>query len=151
MVIKDKELGCSQCAEASRLGLGPKLGSGLKPIKEWIEGKVCYFGKTKEMQQNSLRKKIHTHKTFVNHKRGEQAKASAKSKPSETGKDKMCLIHCETTNRLFMTAYKVAKLGHPFTDFPVDVQVQQLNGLDMVEFYTLKLVALISLIIFVQK
>jgi hypothetical protein len=37
----------------------------------------------------------------------------------------------ESTERIFCTAYKVAKMNRPVTDLPVDVEVQELNGLDM--------------------
>jgi hypothetical protein len=37
----------------------------------------------------------------------------------------------ESTERIFRTAYKVAKMIRPFTDLSVDIEVQELNGLDM--------------------
>jgi hypothetical protein len=49
----------------------------------------------------------------------------------ETGIDKMNKDRFESSERIFHTAYKVVKMNRPFTDLPVDVEVQELNGLDM--------------------
>jgi hypothetical protein len=55
---------------------------------------------------------------------------SAKKKSLETGINRMNKDRFDSTERIFHTAYKVAKMNRPFTDLPVDVEVQELNGLD---------------------
>jgi hypothetical protein len=39
--------------------------------------------------------------------------------------------HVETTIRVFCTVYKIAKQNRLFTDLPVDIELQELNGLNM--------------------
>jgi hypothetical protein len=39
--------------------------------------------------------------------------------------------HVETTIRVFRTVYKIAKQNRPFTDIPVDIELQELNGQNM--------------------
>jgi hypothetical protein len=56
---------------------------------------------------------------------------SAKKKSLETGINKINKDRFEGTERIFRTAYKGAKMNRPFTDLPVNVEVQELNGLDM--------------------
>jgi hypothetical protein len=56
---------------------------------------------------------------------------SAKKKSLETGIKKMNKDRFESNERIFRTAYKVAKMNRPFTDLPVDSEIQELNGLDM--------------------
>jgi hypothetical protein len=92
---------------------------------------VSYFGNTKETQQLSLRKKISEHKKTACHKKEETVQMSAKKTSLETGINKMNKDRFESTERIFRTAYKVAKMNRSFTDLPADVEVQELNGLDM--------------------
>jgi hypothetical protein len=46
-------------------------------------------------------------------------------------KDNMNAKYVETTIRVFRTVYKVAKQNRPFTDLPLDIELQELNGLNM--------------------
>jgi hypothetical protein len=48
LVIRNKKLGCSICAEVSKLGMGPQSGIGVKPPRDWANCEVSYFGNTKE-------------------------------------------------------------------------------------------------------
>jgi hypothetical protein len=38
----------------------------------------------------------------------------------------------ESTERIFRTAYKMAKMNRPFTGLPIDAKVQELNSLELV-------------------
>lgn len=47
---------------------------------------------------------------------------------------KICTLsvtESDTSCRVFRTAYKIGKHGRPFTDMPVDVRLQELNGVNM--------------------
>ena len=39
--------------------------------------------------------------------------------------------HFAATNKIFRIAYKIAKVGHPFTDMPIDCNAQMLNGVEL--------------------
>lgn len=62
LVVRNKELGYYVCAEVSKLEMEPRSGKGVKPSKDWASCEVTYFGKAKETQQLSMRKKISEHK-----------------------------------------------------------------------------------------
>jgi hypothetical protein len=71
LAVRNKKLGCSICAEVSKLGMGPQSGIGVKISRNWANCEVSYFGNTKQTQQLSLRKKISEDKKTACHKKGE--------------------------------------------------------------------------------
>lgn len=116
---------------ASKQGLGHSLGTGIKLSKEWVECEISYHRSSKQAQQGSLRKKIFEHKNTFSRKKAQEINSTAQKKILEANIDSMYVSLHETSVRVFRTAYKLAKLGRPFVDFPVDIDVQRLNGLDM--------------------
>jgi hypothetical protein len=109
--------------------MGTQKGSGVNFAKEWVEYRVNSNGDNRSKEQSSLRKKIHIHKTSISHKACESIKAERKKVLLETVVDNMNAKHVETTFRVFCTVYTIAKQNRPFTDLPVD---RELNCLNMV-------------------
>lgn len=122
-------LGCRVCKSAKRLTT--KTSQGVQLACEWTECRIKCHGITLSEQKDSLRKKIHAHRTSKAHLRAVEMQEDLK-RDTVTA----CLanqqrdIH-ETTCRVFRTVYKIIKLNRPFTDYETDIQLQQLNGLNM--------------------
>ena len=89
------------------------------------------YGDTKEKQMKSLRKKIHEHHTSHSQKLAE----SICQKPDENTLDASFLKAQQellfTTERVFRSAYHIAKRDRPYTDHPALIDLQRLNGLNM--------------------
>jgi hypothetical protein len=62
LVLTNKKLGCSICAEVSKLGMGPQSGVGVKPSRDWANCEVSYFGNTKETAVEPEKENIGTQK-----------------------------------------------------------------------------------------
>uniref|UniRef100_H3B1X3 DUF4371 domain-containing protein n=1 Tax=Latimeria chalumnae TaxID=7897 RepID=H3B1X3_LATCH len=123
--VKNKQLGCSTCGKVKNLGAE----------KSQNEQTVLFlhltFGDTKKVQQMSLRKKMHDHKMSKSHLAAENIMAESVKHVME---NKMAIIvssQLETSSQNFCTAYKIGKHQRPFTDLPIDVDVQELNGHNM--------------------
>jgi hypothetical protein len=129
--VKDKMLGCHVCREVSEVGMGTQKGAGINFAKEWVEYRVNSNGGNRSKKQSSLRKKIHVHKTSIHHTACKSIKAECKKVLLETVVDNMNAKRVETTFRVLHTVYKIAKQSRPFNDLPVDVELQELNGLNM--------------------
>lgn len=82
-------------------------------------------------QQQSVRKKIHRHRTSEFHMAAEKAVEIAKERTMETLIAEMMRDQFLTTDRVFRTVYKFSKSGRPYTDLETDIDIQVLNGLDM--------------------
>uniref|UniRef100_A0A3P9D9G4 HAT C-terminal dimerisation domain-containing protein n=1 Tax=Maylandia zebra TaxID=106582 RepID=A0A3P9D9G4_9CICH len=92
------------------------MQQGQRVSQEWSGCLISSFGRDKAAQQNSLRKKIKEHRDSIYHKKAVEIKEKAD--------------YASTCN-VFRTAYKIGKHGRPFTDMPIDVQLQVLNGVKM--------------------
>ena len=88
-------------------------------------------GKNKESQQASLRKKIFEHKKSEAHIKAVDILKKSKKARIESSFEEVNRVYYTTTERVFRTAYKIAKIQRPFVDLPVDVDLQVLNGLSM--------------------
>ncbi|XP_065645708.1 E3 SUMO-protein ligase KIAA1586-like [Hydra vulgaris] len=62
-------LGCSVCKSANNLGA--EKSQGIKLASEWTLGNVKEYGETKEKKQQSMRKKLSSHKLSVAHEKVE--------------------------------------------------------------------------------
>lgn len=128
--VKNKFIGCRVCCEISALGMGTQRGAGIKFSKEWVECKVNRNGDNKIREQSSLRKQLIYTRLRFSHKACEPIKTEGNKKYLAKTVDNMNSKYLEMV-RIFRTAYKIAKQDRPFTDFPFDVQLQELNGLNM--------------------
>uniref|UniRef100_H3AVP1 Uncharacterized protein n=1 Tax=Latimeria chalumnae TaxID=7897 RepID=H3AVP1_LATCH len=122
LIVKNKQLGYSTCGKVKSLG-AEKL-QGARISIEWANCAISSFGDTKKVQQMSLQKKMHDHKTS----KSQLASEKMPNLQNKLWKTKWPIL--ETTSRIFRTAYKIGKHQRPFTDLPIDVDVQELNGLN---------------------
>uniref|UniRef100_H3A963 Uncharacterized protein n=1 Tax=Latimeria chalumnae TaxID=7897 RepID=H3A963_LATCH len=129
LIIKNKQLGCSFCGKVKNLGMQKSQGSRIST--EWANCIISPFGDTRKIQQMSLRKKMHDHKTSKSHVAAEKIMAESGKQVKENKMANSVSSQLETTSRIFRTAYKIGKRQRPFTDLPIDVDVQELNGLNM--------------------
>jgi hypothetical protein len=128
-LIVGAELGCDSCRSVSNLGA--EKTQGLKLSQQWVLGIVSSYGKDKADHQKSLRKKIVEHRDSAAHKKAERILGLAKKKFMQDGVAKMCSEQQATTERIFRTAYKQAKLNRPFYEFESEIDLQICNGVDM--------------------
>uniref|UniRef100_A0A671U0D7 HAT C-terminal dimerisation domain-containing protein n=1 Tax=Sparus aurata TaxID=8175 RepID=A0A671U0D7_SPAAU len=129
LISKDKRLGCKVCSKVN--SLATQTQQGLRLSHEWSGCLISAFGADKAKQLLSLRKKIKEHRDSKSHiKAAEIEKISSRNEIQKHIQD-MHRTEYDTTCRVFRTAYKIGKHGRPFTDMPVDVRLQELNGVNM--------------------
>ena len=92
---------------------------------------VMATGANKVKQLMSLRNKIKRHKESVSHMQAEKIMQSARKQTIEKNVSKMNEMHFASTNKLFRLAYRIGKLGRPFSDMPTECDVSILNGVDI--------------------
>ena len=87
------------------------------------------FGKKK--QQNSLRKKIFLHKESAGHQTAVKIVTEAEKEKLENVVLKSLTREKTVTDKIFRTAYKVAKGNQSFNNFEMEIDLQEMNGIDM--------------------
>ena len=127
LVSNEKKLGCSICIEVSSLGC--YADKSIHIAKEWKS--VTPTGTNKEKQLMSLRNKIKRHKESIGHVQAERIKQRASKEVIESNILRMSEKQFITTNRVFRIAYKIGKMGRPFSDMPVECDEHILNGIDI--------------------
>uniref|UniRef100_A0A3B3CDZ6 DUF4371 domain-containing protein n=1 Tax=Oryzias melastigma TaxID=30732 RepID=A0A3B3CDZ6_ORYME len=128
LISKNKKLGCSICSHVNGC---TDMQQGQRVSHEWSQCLVSSNGKEKAAQQHSLRKKIKEHKDSISHKKADEIKEMARKNTIQTHIEDMRKADFASTCNVFRTAYKIGKHGRPFTDMPLDVQLQVLNGVNM--------------------
>ena len=129
LVSNNEKLGCSVCNEVSNLGC--YSGKSIHISKEWQSTSVMATGVNKEKQLMSLRNKIKRHKESVGHVQAERIMQNASKQTLENNVLRMNEKQFASTKKLFRIAYKIGKLGHPFSDMPTECDVSILNGVDI--------------------
>lgn len=122
-------LGCQKCHSVKDLGVASSRGVNIAP--NWVAGKICPSGHTRDVQLSSLRKKIHEHKNSAAHKEVVKILETAKKDTLVNMNAKSQDFAFETTARVFRTAYYVAKYNKPFTDFESLIDLQETNSINM--------------------
>lgn len=122
------KLGCKICKNGF---LNVVKTKGVHFAKEWTEGEICAVGDDFKKQQSSLRKKISLHKSSQAHLNIERIIEKSKIDIIPEHVTKLSKIDNETTEKIFRTAYCIAKNQRPYTDLPKLVDLQTLNGLEM--------------------
>ncbi|KAI4798368.1 hypothetical protein KUCAC02_004539, partial [Chaenocephalus aceratus] len=90
---------------------------------QWADGKIIPAGQSRDVQLSSLRNKIHEHKNSAAQNEAVKILQTAK-------KDILLNMNVsqeslfESTAKVFMTAYYVAKNNKPFTDFESLIDLQ---------------------------
>uniref|UniRef100_A0A3P9LTJ1 DUF4371 domain-containing protein n=1 Tax=Oryzias latipes TaxID=8090 RepID=A0A3P9LTJ1_ORYLA len=126
---KNGMLGCQKCHTVKDLGVASSRGVNIAP--NWVAGKICPSGHTRDVQLSSLRKKIHEHKNSAAHKEVVKILETAKKDTLVNMNTKSQDFAFETTARVFRTAYYVAKYNKPFTDFESLIDLQETNSINM--------------------
>jgi hypothetical protein len=103
----------------------------MKISKEWANNEITHFGITREQQLTSLRTKIFKHKESSSHKTAMRILEEAKKETLE----KVCLKSLsrqkEVTAKIFRTACKVANSNQSLSNFEMEIELQELNGVDV--------------------
>ncbi|KAK1891898.1 E3 SUMO-protein ligase KIAA1586 [Dissostichus eleginoides] len=104
---------------------------GVNIAIQWADGKIIPAGQSRDVQLSSLRKKIHEHKNSAAHNEAVKILQTA-------NKDILLNMNAssqesvfESTAKVFMTAYYVAKNNKPFTDFESLIDLQHANSADL--------------------
>lgn len=131
LVIKEKKLGCRTCRDISQLGAFRTQGLIAPSDSNWSNINIASNGEGKFHQQKSLRKKICEHKLSKSHIAAEKIhderdKEQIKVAISFQRKEEQIV-----TERIFRTAYHLAKQNKAFYEFEKNINLQILNGLDM--------------------
>jgi hypothetical protein len=129
LIVSAKNLGCSTCHKVKLLG--PHKSRGVKMSEEWMSANVTHYGDTLAKQQQSLRKKMLDHLNSSAHKTACMILNTQKSAIMENLATIQCKAYEASTERVFRTAYKQAKLNRPFSDMEMEIDLQRLNGIDM--------------------
>uniref|UniRef100_A0A3P9BKF5 HAT C-terminal dimerisation domain-containing protein n=1 Tax=Maylandia zebra TaxID=106582 RepID=A0A3P9BKF5_9CICH len=128
LISRNQKLGCSVC---SQVCARVDMQQGQRVSQEWSGCLISSFGRDKAAQQNSPRKKIKEHRDSIYHKKAVEIKEKATQNTMQKHTEDMRKADYASTCNVFRTAYKIGKHGRPFTDMPIDVQLQVLNGVKM--------------------
>lgn len=128
LISKNQKLGCSVC---SQVCARVDMQQGQRVSQEWSGCLISSYGRDKAAQQSSLRKKIKEHRDSIYHKKAVEIKEKATQNTMQKHIEDMRKAEYASTCNVFRTAYKIGKHGRPFTDMPIDVQLQVLNGVKM--------------------
>lgn len=126
LVCKAGKLGCSTCSALSNLSVYKSPGVVISP--EWSGCNVNYNGSNRKAQLSSLRKKIKEHKESEAHKRSVLIMKKSERGTLEETVDNMNREEVSATEKVFRTAYYLAKSDRPFTDYFQLIELQELNG-----------------------
>ena len=129
LFFRRKKLGCTVCRKVGTLCIEAKMG--MKISKEWTDGEVSCYGDEKKKQQNSLRKKILLHKESAGHQTAVKIVTEAEKEKLENVVLKSLTREKTVTAKIFRTAYKVAKGNQSFNNFEMEIDLQEMNGIDM--------------------
>jgi len=122
-------LGCKVCRDVKTLGAFQKHGIYLS--KGWCSGTITCNGNTRQNQLSSLRKKIHEHEKGAAHKAADGIGHTASETIMENVLTEQQKHLYDSTTRIFRSVYACMKNNRPFTDLPILVNLQRINGLDM--------------------
>ncbi|XP_063788503.1 E3 SUMO-protein ligase KIAA1586-like [Pseudophryne corroboree] len=123
------KLGCTICAEVSNLKI--HAARGINIASQWAECNILPFGKTKETELTSLRKKIYIHKNSAAHAEAEKILETARKDILLNINGRSQEAAFEITSRVFRTAYYIAKMNRPFTDHESLIDLQKVNGVQI--------------------
>ncbi|KAF3840297.1 hypothetical protein F7725_019014, partial [Dissostichus mawsoni] len=129
MYAHNGRLGCTPCHDVKDLGV--MASRGVNIAIQWADGKIIPAGQSRDVQLSSLRKKIREHKNSAAHNEAVKILQTA-------NKDILLNMNAssqesvfESTAKVFMTAYYVAKNNKPFTDFESLIDLQHANSADL--------------------
>ena len=121
--------GCIVCRDTPFTAV--MKSKGLKKSVEWANGKIEPAGTNDKNKAGSIRTKIKCHEESEAHCILSQIVQQRKSEQLPCMFGKGLEKHLVSTERVFRTAYHLAKEERPFTDHPKLMDLQIANGLDM--------------------
>lgn len=130
---KNGQLGCKACSEVvnTPILLRQADSKTYRVSSHWANYTIAQSGSDRVAQLSSLRKKIFLHQKSPAHHCALKIVKQASENVIAHSINKVSTRAMETTKRCFRTVYKMAKEGRPFVDYPEDVRLQELNGVDM--------------------
>lgn len=129
LTAKGGKLGCVTCGKVGNLGVEKTAGARIS--REWSQININYNGTTRSQQLSSLRKKVYEHRESAGHKSASLILTQSKENRISSAVEAQYSREKEVTQKIFRTAYKVAKENQSFNNFESEIDVQELNGLDM--------------------
>ncbi|XP_058049298.1 E3 SUMO-protein ligase KIAA1586-like [Ahaetulla prasina] len=124
--VSDKKLGCKYCAKH-----GFAMESSIHVSKEWKLFKIEPAGKSKEVHQASLRKKMREHFVSKSHIICRDNVKQAEQEAITKAMDKIFETQFATTSRMFKTVYSLAKACRPISSIEELIELQTENGVDL--------------------
>lgn len=129
---KDGRLGCTECQYGLSKGLSIMKDQGIAVSNEWAKYLISPIDcEDRSKRLTSLRKKISKHLNSEAHTRILKLKKKSERKILPKAVDKHSITVDLETERIFRTAYHIAKMNRPFSDMTPIVELQKCNGLDM--------------------
>lgn len=128
LYIHSNKLGCKICKKAN---LNLIKIQGMHVSKDWCDGNITAVGDDISKQQTSLRKKILKHKNTQVHLKIEQMIDQSMLEVIPNHLQNLSIIDNALTEKIFRTAYFIAKNQRPYTDMPKLVDLHVNNGLEM--------------------
>ena len=129
LFYKNGKLGCSICKHASSLSVHKRQEVYI--AIESAEGIVKYNGLTRDSKLKSLRKFFIFHKNSKAHISAQEINRSAVLSSLEKHINKSNKIELESTQRIFRTAYYLAKNNRPYCHHSDLIELQEINGTDL--------------------
>lgn len=128
LYLSSGHVGCTVCKEVKAAG-----GSvhGMRISSEWAEGKVGPSGTKKSFRQKQIRKKISEHKASGAHLVAEEICKTLQNRTVEEAVQQSNVTRLDSTCRVFITAYYLAKNNCPFTDYPNLIKLLEISGIAM--------------------
>ncbi|KAJ1137229.1 hypothetical protein NDU88_003642 [Pleurodeles waltl] len=125
LYLNSGHVGCFVCKEVKAAG-----GSvhGMRISSEWAEGKVGPSGTKKSFRQKQIRKKISEHKASGAHLVAEEICKTLQNRTVEEAVQQSNATRLDSTCRVFITAYYLAKNNCPFTDYPNLIKLLEMSG-----------------------
>jgi len=94
---------------------------------EWNNGEVYPSGFSLEKKKTNLRKKISKHKSSIAHLNAQKIVTASEKNVMDEHIFKVKAAEHESTDRIFRTAYSIAKYQRPYTDLPKITDLQKKN------------------------
>ncbi|XP_076829399.1 E3 SUMO-protein ligase KIAA1586-like [Brachyhypopomus gauderio] len=125
---REGKLGCKICESVD---LSIHKPQGVSIAAEWKKFSVTYYGNSQQSKLASLRKKINRHKGSTSHTIANKIYNKADEQAIETHVDTINRAFIDKTEKVFRSAYFLAKQDRPYSDHPHLIELQELNGVDL--------------------
>uniref|UniRef100_A0A8C6XSE7 DUF4371 domain-containing protein n=1 Tax=Naja naja TaxID=35670 RepID=A0A8C6XSE7_NAJNA len=125
--VSHKKLGCKHCRRFEIL----TKEKSVHGAKEWKNYQIEPSGRSKEIQQASLRKKLKEHFSSKAHNIYTEKLKQCEQDVISKGLEKMSEKYLGSTCRVFIIVYSLAQTCRPFSYIEDLIELQKRNGLDL--------------------